>query len=237
MAKTPTTSITRTLHRRLLAAGDAARASAAQAYMKSTMPYAGVPMADVRAIARDVFADLTFDDADHWAATVRAVWRGARVREERYAAIALARLPRHWPFRTPSALPLYEELIVSGAWWDFVDEIATHLVGELLASHPKPLSKTLTAWSRDADLWKRRTAIIAQLSFRERTDADSLFRWIEPSLTSTEFFLRKAIGWALREYSKSAPDVVRRYVVDHADVLSPLSRREALKVLDRVAKR
>lgn len=237
MAKTPTTSITRTLHQRLLAAGDAVRASKQQAYMKSAMPYAGVPMADVRAIARDVFGDLAFDDADHWGATVRAVWRGARVREERYAAIALARLPRHRAYRTPSALPLYEELIVTGAWWDFVDEIATHLVGELLAAHPQPLSKTLTAWSRGTDLWKCRTAIIAQLSFGERTDADALFRWIEPSLTSSEFFLRKAIGWALREYSKSAPDVVRRYVADHANVLSGLSRREALKVLDRARKR
>jgi len=201
--------------------------------MKSAMPYAGVRMSDVRSIVRDVLGGCDFDDAGDWMETIRALWRGARFREERYAAIALARLPRHRAHRTPAALPLYEEMIVTGAWWDFVDEIASHLVGELLAAHPKPLRATLTAWSRCDDVWKRRTAIIAQLGFKEATDATLLFRWIEPSLESNEFFLRKAIGWALREYSKSAPEVVRRYVAEHVDALSPLSRREALKVIDR----
>jgi 3-methyladenine DNA glycosylase AlkD len=236
MPNSPTTSIARALRKRLMTAGDAARASAQQAYMKSSMPYAGVPMSNVRSIARDVLGALALDEADAWADTIRAIWRGAQVREERYAAIVLARLPRHRAHRTPAALPLYEELIVTGAWWDFVDEIAVHLVGELLSAHPKPVTKTLTVWSRDDDLWKRRTAIIAQLGFKDATDADSLFRWIEPSLASKEFFLRKAIGWALREYSKTAPDVVRRYVAEHADELSPLSRREALKVLERTSR-
>jgi 3-methyladenine DNA glycosylase AlkD len=233
MPISPTTAITRALRNRLKAAGDPKRAKAQQAYMKSAMPYAGVPMSDVRSIARDVLGELEFDNAAHWMETIRALWRAAQVREERYAAIALARSPRHRALRTPAALPLYEELIVTGAWWDFVDEIASHLVGELLTRYPKPLRKTLTAWSRDDDLWKRRTAIIAQLGFKGATDAALLFRWIEPSLSSNEFFLRKAIGWALREYSKSAPDVVRRYVAERVDMLSPLSRREALKVIER----
>jgi len=233
MNTSPTTSITRALRKRLKAAGNPERAKAQQAYMKSAMPYAGVQMSDVRSIARDVLGELAFRDTDEWTRTIRALWHGAKFREERYAAIALARLPRHRAHRTPAALPLYEDLIVSGAWWDFVDEIASHLVGELLAAHPQPLRAALTEWSRDDDLWKRRTAIIAQLGFKTATDAPLLFRWIEPSLGSDEFFLRKAIGWALREYSKSAPDVVRRYVAEHVDVLSPLSRREALKAIER----
>ena len=91
--------------------------------------------------------------------------------------------------------------------------------------------------ARDDDTWKRRSAILAQLGFKQATDARALFQWIEPSLSSKEFFLRKAIGWALREYSKSNPEAVRNYVDAHATTLSPLSQREALKVIDRASAR
>jgi 3-methyladenine DNA glycosylase AlkD len=120
-------------------------------------------------------------------------------------------------------------MIVTGAWWDFVDEIAANLVGELLRNHAKPMRATLRRWSKDADLWRRRSAILAQLKFRQATDAKLLFELIAPSLKSDEFFLRKAIGWALREYAKSAPKVVRYYVAENEEHLSALSRREALR--------
>ena len=223
----------RSLRRRLESVGDPVKAQAQQAYMKSAMPYAGVAMPDVRAIARDVFAALRFNEPIEWRTAVQTIWRGAKYREERYCAIALARTPVHRIHRTLDALPLFEEMIVTGAWWDFVDEIAARLVGELLERHPKPMRDVLSRWSRDDDIWKRRTAILAQLKFKRATDTKSLFDWIEPSLPSNEFFLRKAIGWALREYSKTDPDAVRRYVASHAGELSQLSRREALKVIDR----
>lgn len=205
--------------------------------MKSAMPYAGVTMPDVKTIAREILGELRFDDAAEWNRAVLSIWRDAKYREERYCAIVLARLPAHRVHRTPDALPTLEEMIVTGAWWDFVDEIAGHLIGELLQRHPKPLRTVLTKWSRDDDMWKRRSAILAQLHFKQATDTRALFAWIEPSLTSNEFFLRKAIGWALREYSKTAPEVVRAYVVEHADELSALSKREALKVIERAAAR
>ncbi len=205
--------------------------------MKSEMPYAGVPMPQVRIIARETFGQLRFDEASQWRATVQTIWRGAAYREERYCAIALARMPAHRVHRTPDALPLFEEMIVTGAWWDFVDEIAARLIGELLERYPKPMRSVLSKWSRDDDMWKRRSAILAQLGFKQATDARALFQWIEPSLSSKEFFLRKAIGWALREYSKSNPEAVRNYVDAHATTLSPLSQREALKVIDRASAR
>jgi 3-methyladenine DNA glycosylase AlkD len=126
--------------------------------------------------------------------------------------------------RTAAALPMYEELIVTGAWWDLVDEVATRLVGELELGF-------LRSWAVDPDLWKRRTAIIAQITRKDRTDAELLFDCIEPNRGDREFFIRKAIGWALREYSKVDPDAVVRYCATHE--LSPLSRREALRILDR----
>ena len=87
----------------------------------------------------------------------------------------------------------------------------------------------MLAWSAADDMWKRRSAIMCQLRAADRTDRDFLYACIEPSLTSKEFFLRKAIGWALRQYARTDPTEVRRYVEENAGRLSPLSRREALK--------
>ena len=90
----------------------------------------------------------------------------------------------------------------------------------------KPLLRT---WANDADMWKRRTAILCQLGFKRDTDLDLLYACIEPSLERREFFLRKAIGWALRQYAWTDPKEVRRYVKANRDRLSPLSIREATK--------
>jgi 3-methyladenine DNA glycosylase AlkD len=228
---TPKSTIPRALRKRLEAAADPVKARAQQAYMKSEMPYAGVTMPEVRIIARETLGELRFDDATQWRATVQTIWRGAKYREERYCAIALARMPAHRIHRTPDALPLFEEMIVTGAWWDFVDEIAGRLIGELLERYPKPMRSVLSKWSRGDNTWKRRSAILAQLGFKQATDASALFQWIEPSLSSKEFFLRKAIGWALREYAKTDPDAVRAFVAEQGTRLSGLSRREALKHL------
>ncbi len=91
----------------------------------------------------------------------------------------------------------------------------------------------MLAWSRDRDMWKRRTSIICQLRFKENTDLELLQACIEPSLDSKQFFLRKAIGWALRQYAWVDPDWVVSYVSAHEAELSPLSRREALKNVSR----
>jgi 3-methyladenine DNA glycosylase AlkD len=227
----PKSTFLPTLRRALAGAADPTRAPAMQAYMKSAMPYHGVPVPAVRTICRELFAEASFTDGDSFRDEVLALWHGAEFREERYAAIALTGHRAARSFQTLDALPMYEELIVTGAWWDYVDEVAGHRIGPLLEKHPREMSTTLRTWSRGADLWKRRTSIIAQLFFREATDLALLYDCIAPSLASKEFFLRKAIGWALRQHAKHDPDEVRRYVKEHAAELSPLSRREALKHL------
>lgn len=207
------------------------RAPAMQAYMKSAMPYLGVSAPDLRRTCRHVFAGLEFRTAAAWRRAVLELWRRARYREERYAALELAALREARPFQDLAALPLYEEFIVTGAWWDFVDGIAKHRLGLLLRLYPGPLRRKMLTWSRSPNLWKRRSAIICQLAFKRKTDLGLLYACIEPSLGSKEFFLQKAIGWALRQYAWTDPEEVRRYVQDHQDRLAPLSRREALKNL------
>lgn len=227
------------LRKALAANADPARAPAMQAYMKSAMPFHGVPAPQVRAICKDIFSSLEYASPGAWEREVRAIWDGARFREERYCAIALTGLRAARTFQTPDAMPLYEHLIVTGAWWDLVDEIATNRVGPILRAHLRhlvhgfavmePMRALLLRWAKDANMWKARTAILAQCRSREKTDLDLLYACIEPSMESKEFFLRKAIGWALREYARVDMKEVARYVKKNESRLSGLSRREALK--------
>jgi 3-methyladenine DNA glycosylase AlkD len=141
-----------------------------QAYMKSNMPYHGVPAPLLRQVCNTLFADVHF-------------------------------------------------------------EIASRRVGTILRSHPVPMQRRMLAWSRSKDLWKRRTAIICQLGFKAETDLQLLYACIEPLLGSREFFLQKAIGWALRQYAWTDGAEIKRYVRANRSRLSALSCREALKNL------
>ena len=218
-----------TLRHELAAAADPARAPLMQAYMKSEMPYYGLSSQRMRLVCRSVFAGVDFPSADGWRRAVLAIWRQASHREERYAAIELTESKRFTRFQTMAALPMYEEMIVTGAWWDYVDALATHRLGFLLRRYPAAMGRKMLAWSRSKDMWKRRASILCQIQFKKDTDLELLYSCIEPSLASHEFFLRKAIGWALRQYAWTDPKEVRRYVASRETALSNLSKREALK--------
>ena len=218
---------------RLSLAGDPDRAAGQQRYMKSEIPFHGVRVPEVRRLARAVIADHPIPDSAVWEETGLRIWRRATHREQRYGAIELAYAPRYRHWLRPGCLAMLEEMIVTGAWWDYVDQLAAKHMGHILASYPDDIRPVLLAWAEDDDIWKRRTSILAQLKFKADTDADLLFSLIEPSLAEQEFFLRKAIGWALREYSKTRPDLVTDYVATNHRRLSPLSRREAMRAIDR----
>ena len=209
----------------LAAVANPLKAPQMQAYMKSAMPYHGVP----RPVAQRVFTAASaahpLDTFEAWRDTLLPLWREATYREERYAALDLAARRPYAKYVTREALPVFEEFVVTGAWWDYVDKTAC-LVGEVLRGDRTWATREMRAWSTDEVLWKRRVSIICQLRFKAATDLDLL---IEANLDGRDFFIRKAIGWALREYAKTDPGEVLRYIVAHADRLSLLSRREALK--------
>ncbi|ONH61433.1 DNA alkylation repair protein [Frankia sp. CcI49] len=213
----------------LAGAADPAKAPAMQAYMKSEMLFRGVPKPVRERALRPVLAERTLPSQSSWRATVRALWREAEYREERYAAIDLTGHRAYRGYQRADTLDLYEEMITTGAWWDYVDEIASRRVGPLLAADPTAIRPVMLRWSRDGDLWRRRTSIICQLSFKAATDLDLLYACIDANLDDRDFFIRKAIGWALRQYAWTNPAEVRRFVTARGDSLSPLSRREALK--------
>ncbi len=210
-------------------AADPSKAPKMQAYMKSAMPYRGVSSPDQKAIWRELFPKHILSSRVEWSRVALTLWRGAGFREERYAAIALTDLRIYAPHRTIASLPMFEEMIVSGAWWDLVDAIATHHLGDVLRADRVRMSKLMRRWSRDNDMWKRRAAILSQIRFKRDTDLALLYDCIEPNLSDTRFFIRKAIGWALRQYAWVDPREVTRYVNEHRERLSGLSVREALK--------
>lgn len=217
------------LRKALRKAGDPTKAVAMQAYMKSAMPYHGVPTPLLRQVCAATFSDAQFGTSSHWREQILDLWRGARFREERYAALYLAGDKRARSYQTLSAMKMYEELIVSGAWWDYVDDIASHRVGSILKGYPVPMRRKMLSWSTSKHLWKRRTSILCQLGFKAETDLDLLYACIEPSLGSREFFLQKAIGWALRQYAWTDEVEIKRYVRLNRKRLSALSCREAMK--------
>lgn len=238
MSSAPGRALLRRVRAELRAVADPARAPAQQAYMKSDMPYHGVTTPDMRQVAGALIATLPVETLDAFIGTVRTLWHGATHREERYVALEVLNARRFAPLRNASAVPaleaLYEELLLTrpppaGMWWDLVDGFAPARLAELQALAPARAVTLLRRWANHEDIWLRRAAILSQMKRKALTDPDLLAELIASSFGHPEFFVRKAIGWALREYAYLQPDWVRSFVQAHAARLSPLSCREALK--------
>jgi len=208
----------------LRAAADPQRSTGQQAYMKSAMPFLGVRVPDARRLARGAVARDTRPGT--LLAAAERLWDEATHREERYAALAL--LGTRTLRGDPALVPLIEHAVRTGQWWDYTDELA-HRAAELLDADPEHTAALVRAWSVDDDLWLRRLAIISQLGRGDRLDRALLQDAIAQNADDPEFFIRKAIGWALRDAARAQPDWVRDYVASHD--LSPLSAREAMKHL------
>lgn len=217
--------VVRTIRAALAGEADPARAVGQQAYMKSALPFHGVAVPRVRQLTRQCAARFDLDVAAIEQAS-RQLFAEAGYREERYAAIALTGLPL--ARGRLELVELYAWQSETGAWWDFTDEIA-HRIRVLHDTHPVETATIVRVWSQAGSFWLRRLAILSQLRRRDRTDPALLAELIEPNLDDPEFFIRKAIGWALRDYAKTNPTWVRAFADSHQ--LSPLSRREALKHL------
>lgn len=196
------------------------------AYMKTHDPFYGVQKPARTDIYREMKHRYPISTPADYERAVLDLWALPH-REEKYLALALVTgYPKLIAF---DRLPLYRRLIVEGAWWDFVDDVAARAVGIVWRDDRDRTMPIMTVWSDDSENWLRRTAIIGQLKHKGETDEDLLFRFCLNRADEKEFFIRKAIGWALREYAKTAPDAVRSFAQDHRRVLSPLSYREATK--------
>ena len=212
----------------LAAVADADAAEKMAAYMKTTMPFYGVKRPQRDPIFKEMLKRFPVESQEDYETAVLELWAQPH-REEKYLAVGVAR--KYGQFITLSSLPIYKKLIVDGAWWDFVDEVAAHLVGKLLLAHRREMQPKLDEWVGDEDMWLRRSALLAHLTHKERTDESKLFEHCLLRAHETEFFIRKAIGWVLREYAKTSPDSVRRFIEANDGRFSGLTVREAMKHL------
>lgn len=201
-------------------------AAGMQAYMKNQFPFLGIKKPVRSAIEqtfRPVFKVLSLAEYE---TVIRQLWH-LPYREFQYAAMELMRLRvREW---SEAQVPLLEALISEKPWWDTVDFIAAHPVGTLLRQQPELRKALIAKWTATGNLWFRRTCILFQLRYGHQTDQQLLFDLCTRYAGEKDFFLRKAIGWALRQYSKSNPDAVSKYIQQQP--LSGLSLREASKYL------
>lgn len=191
-------------------------------YMRGQFPFLGVPAPQLRTTLSALKKEHPSSD---WRQETRELWSEPE-REFHYAALQWAIF--HARNATPHDLPFYETLAHERAWWDTVDTIAPHLIGRLLKRFPELIERT-EAWLDAPHFWLRRCALIYQLRWKGDTDAKRLFRYCTYLGSDKEWFIQKAIGWALREYSKVNPDGVREYLAGAK--LASLSVREARKRL------
>jgi 3-methyladenine DNA glycosylase AlkD len=227
--KPPTTPLATVVMERLQrvyrAAADPHRAAGMRAYMRDQFPFLGLPAPAQATLNREVLAG----SARPVEADLRAIALHCWALEEReFQYFGQKLLRRHAKVLSSGFLDTTRTLITTKPWWDTVDELAAHVVGPLVAADP-PLARTMDAWAQDGDKWLVRTAILYQNRYREATDAQRLFGYCADQAEHTDFFIRKAIGWALREYAKTDPDAVRTFVARHRGTLSGLSAREALR--------
>lgn len=204
------------------------RAASQQAYMKTTQEFLGVRAPQVRAVTKAFAIERALDSAEARLAAATELWNGATHREHWYAAGELCahRLAKG----RMEFLPLYEQMILEGAWWDIVDGCSRRF-GELLLANPEIMTPLLRAWATDDFMWKRRMSMIAQLHSATRTNTVLLDYALESNLSDTEFFIRKALGWSLRQYGKTDPQWVLEWVTRNKADMSNLSYREAIKRL------
>ncbi|MFB9357033.1 DNA alkylation repair protein [Actinoplanes nipponensis] len=212
---------------RFEAARDPVRAEAAAAYMRDQFAFLGLPAPTQRALARAAVAGLPAPAEADLRAVALACWE---LPEREYQYFACDWLRAHVSVPGPGFLATVRTLIVTKSWWDTVDPLATRVVGGLVRRHPALVAE-LDAWSVEGDLWLVRTAILHQLHYGAETDTGRLFGYCTRQAGHRDFFVRKAIGWALRQYARTDPEAVARYVAEHRDRLSPLSVREATKHL------
>ena len=209
---------------------NSAQARIMKQYMRHQFDFYGIKAPLRRQIMSHQLKQHPISDPETLANVVSSLYEQPQ-REYQYIALDLLSKQAKKKQLKKEAITLIEPLIMQKPWWDTVDPLAVQVVGPLFEAYPQLLSKTLAKWRKSSHLWIRRTTLIYQLSYKARTNESLLLEIIEENLTSSNFFIQKAIGWALRQYSYTNP----RFVLHWTSQLdfSPLAHREALKAIQR----
>jgi 3-methyladenine DNA glycosylase AlkD len=201
-------------------------------YMKNQFSFFGIKSPERRTLTQEWLKIITVKSLSDIRNIMNALWK-LNKREFQYVACDLGKqYKKYW---TPNSLEFIKGLICTKSWWDTVDVIASHMAGTVVYNHTAT-ANIMDDWIDHPNMWIRRTAILHQLNFKEKTDARRLFSYCKKRMQENEFFIRKAIGWALMQYSYLDPKGVIQFVNEYDDNLSPLSKMEALKAMKREGK-
>ncbi len=203
-----------------------ANAGPMKRYMKDRFEFYGIKTPQRREIFRAFLKHYGLPHISQLEDVVKDLW-SQPYRECHYCAVEIFR--KFQKQLQPGHVALMEELTTTNSWWDTVDTIAAHLAGPLFKKHPELIPEHAERWINSDNFWLQRVAILYQLGYKKDTDAERLFRYCRMRAGSKEFFIRKGIGWALRQYAYTDPQAVQRFVAETP--LHSLSQREAMKHL------
>jgi 3-methyladenine DNA glycosylase AlkD len=195
-------------------------------YMKNHFKFLGIKTPERNQILRDFFNKTEIIKHPFSQQFAEKLWSNEE-REFHYAALSYCQ--KYIKTFDKDHLPFFKKLITTNSWWDTVDTIAPNFIGNIASRYPEVISQHIDEWATDENMWLRRTAILFQLKYKIMTDADLLYRYCLLNAESKEFFIQKAIGWALREYSKTNPESVREFI--QTNTLAKLSIREGSKYI------
>ena len=201
-----------------------------EAYMKNREPFFGVPSPQRKETLKMFLQEYGLPKNDQIFELVKTLFKMPE-RELHYCAVdILAKVVKK--LSAEEALKVTKFAIETKSLWDTVDLLASNLLGQILKSHPHKIEEVNTLWMESGNMWLQRSCLLFQLKYKSATDTELLAQNIEYLMFEDDFFIRKAIGWVLREYAKTNPKWVLNFVHNH-ELLSNLSKREALKHLNK----
>jgi 3-methyladenine DNA glycosylase AlkD len=208
---------------------DPVRAVQMKKYMKDQFDFFGIGTPARRAMMSAHIREYGWPDWSGIEEITRSLWE---MNERECQSTVIDLLNRMKKKLGPDKLPLMEYLITTKSWWDTVDGVAGWLVGTILQRYPEHIKPLTTRWMDSENIWLQRACLLFQLQYKKDTDLDLMYGFIGRLSDHKSFWIRKSIGWVLREYSKTDPQTVQQYVDAHPE-LSGLSKREALKIINR----
>ncbi|NRD77246.1 DNA alkylation repair protein [Bacillus sp. BRMEA1] len=203
-----------------------ANAGPMENYMKGHFPFLGIKTPQRRELVKQFFQETGILKEPFNQDFVWQLWEKS---EREYQYVALDYMEKSLKKLQKADMPFMEKLIITKSWWDTVDAIAPKPVGAIAQHYPEVIEEIINGWASNDHMWLRRAAILFQLKYKDKTNEDLLSYYIKQNADSKEFFIQKAIGWALREYSKTNPLSVKKLISETR--LAPLSVREGSKYL------
>ncbi len=199
-------------------------AAGMQKYMRNLFVCYGIYNPKRKELHREFFEAYGFPPDEQLNPLIKILWD---LPQRDYQYFGMVLLEKTMKKADQQRIDLYEHMIINKSWWDTVDYIAAWLVGQQFKIYPNQIQKYTNRWMNSGNIWLQRTCVIYQLKYKKETDTKLLTKFIDSLAGSKEFFIRKAIGWALREYSKTDPEWVKNFINSHD--LAPLSSREGMK--------